>query len=223
MKTKLAVIEEKAAKLQAGWNASHASQKRSVLGATSDSSPSKSADRLRLPPPPRVGEAPDKVAILQRTLREKNGEIQDLQVTGRCPSPVLPPVHRIPFCPRLPLPPDAPTVPSSCLPLLLHSLMECVYALLQDRVVMLERQLEDVGDRDGASAAGHAELEEEVYTLDRHLKDKTAQITLLQVRCVRVCECLCMLYVCGYVCAVVVVGCVCACACACVRAPSPPL
>ena len=84
MKTKLAIIEEKAAKLQSGWNASHSSQRRSVLGVTTDTSPSKSADKLRMPAvPPRPGDGgPDKVAALHRIIRDKNAEIEDLQVSG---------------------------------------------------------------------------------------------------------------------------------------------
>jgi hypothetical protein len=79
MKTKLAIIEEKAAKLQNGWSAQQTLQKRAAAG---ESPPSKSVDRsLKLPLAVRPPEpAPDKVTALQRIVRERNAEIQDLQV-----------------------------------------------------------------------------------------------------------------------------------------------
>ena len=79
MKTKLAIIEEKAAKLQNGWSAQQTLQKRAASG---ESPPSKSVDRsVKLPLAVRPPEpAPDKVTALQRIVRERNAEIQDLQV-----------------------------------------------------------------------------------------------------------------------------------------------
>jgi hypothetical protein len=85
MKTKLAMIEEKAAKLQSGWNLQSASSGRKpLLGSENAGSPSKSVDTTRqtsLAPRPPDASA-DKVAVLQRVVRDKNAEIEDLHVSG---------------------------------------------------------------------------------------------------------------------------------------------
>lgn len=83
MKTKLAMIEEKAAKLQSGWNAqSTGSGRKPLLGSESTGAPSKSVDTTRrsgvAPRPPDI--SADKVAVLQRVVRDKNAEIEDLHV-----------------------------------------------------------------------------------------------------------------------------------------------
>ena len=79
MKTKLAIIEEKAAKLQSGWNASQLAGRKGGLG---DASGERSTSRSVSGPVKTSEAVSDKVLTLQRIVREKNAEIQDLQV--RC-------------------------------------------------------------------------------------------------------------------------------------------